>query len=102
MAQDVGIPKSANATAARTGTTMEIPAYASNGESPADLEALKKAVSSWRQGAVAKSNAKVPPRKERFSTWSDLEVADVLTPADMRADYMQSLGLPGEYPFTRG
>ncbi|MGH7281370.1 MAG: methylmalonyl-CoA mutase family protein, partial [Polyangiaceae bacterium] len=81
---------------------MEIPAYASNGESPADLEALKKAVSSWRQGAVAKANAKVPPRKERFSTWSDLEVPDVLTPADMRVDYMQSLGLPGEYPFTRG
>ncbi|MGH7327723.1 MAG: acyl-CoA mutase large subunit family protein, partial [Polyangiaceae bacterium] len=66
------------------------------------LEALKKAVSSWRQGAVAKANAKVPPRKERFSTWSDLEVPDVLTPADMRVDYMQSLGLPGEYPFTRG
>ncbi len=102
MAQDVGIPKSANATAARTGTTMEIPAYSSNGESPADLEALKKAVSAWRQGAVAKSNAKVPPRKERFSTWSDLEVPDVLTPVDMRAEYMQSLGLPGEYPFTRG
>lgn len=102
MAQDVGIPQSASTTAARTGTTMEIPAYASNGESPADLEALKKAIAAWRSGPVAKSNAKIPPRKERFSTWSDVDVPDVLTPADLRADYMQDLGLPGEYPFTRG
>ena len=44
----------------------------------------------------------MPERRARFSTWSDVEVADVLTPADVTVDYMNDLGLPGEYPFTRG
>jgi methylmalonyl-CoA mutase N-terminal domain/subunit len=44
----------------------------------------------------------MPPRRPRFSTWSDLDVPDVLTPADVGGDYLRDLGLPGEYPFTRG
>jgi methylmalonyl-CoA mutase N-terminal domain/subunit len=44
----------------------------------------------------------MPPRKPRFSTWSDLDVADALTPADIPLDYLRDLGMPGEYPFTRG
>src|SRR5262249_40801407 len=56
----------------------------------------------WRKNAVAKAEAKMPPRRARFVTWSDVEVADVLTPADVRIEYMNDLGLPGDYPFTRG
>ncbi len=76
--------------------------HTAEGELPPDLEAIARAKQSWRQGAVAASTAKIPPRKERFSTWSDMEVPDVLTPADVRKDYLKDLGLPGEYPFTRG
>ncbi len=76
-----------------------------SGEVPGDLAALRAAVKAWREGAVAKSVAKMPERKPRFSTWSDLDVADVLTPAELNIDpasYARDLGLPGEYPFTRG
>ena len=72
------------------------------GEVPADLATLRAAVEAWRKGPVAKSEAKMPARKDRFSTWSDLEVPDVLTPAEVPIDYLRDLGMPGEYPFTRG
>jgi methylmalonyl-CoA mutase N-terminal domain/subunit len=72
------------------------------GEIPAELAMIARAKEAWRKDAVAKAEAKLPPRKERFSTWSDADVPDLLTPADMHADYMQELGFPGEYPFTRG
>ncbi len=72
------------------------------GDVPGDLAALRAATETWRKGALAKSTAKMPPRLPRFSTWSDLDVPDVLTQADVPVDYMKDLGLPGEYPFTRG
>ncbi len=73
-----------------------------DGEAPGDLAALRAATAAWRAGPVAKSEAKMPSRASRFATWSDMDMPDVLTPADVRADYMKDLGLPGEYPFTRG
>ncbi|NOU32851.1 MAG: methylmalonyl-CoA mutase family protein [Polyangiaceae bacterium] len=72
------------------------------GDVPGDLATLRAATEAWRKGALAKSSAKMPPRLPRFSTWSDLDVPDVLTQADVPVDYMKDLGLPGEYPFTRG
>ncbi len=42
-------------------------------------------------------------RLERFSTISDMEVAPLYTPEDKNGtDYEQDIGLPGEYPYTRG
>jgi methylmalonyl-CoA mutase N-terminal domain/subunit len=73
--------------------------YASEGESPGDLDAIRRAALEWRARTSAKG---APPRKDRFSTWGDIEVPDVLTPADVSVDYLRDLGLPGEYPFTRG
>jgi methylmalonyl-CoA mutase N-terminal domain/subunit len=76
--------------------------YSHDGESPGDLAAIRAATAEWRAGAVAQAESRMPPRKPRFSTWSDLDVPDVLTPADVPVDYLRDLGLPGEYPFTRG
>jgi methylmalonyl-CoA mutase N-terminal domain/subunit len=76
--------------------------YTAEGESPGDVDAIRKAAAEWRARTVARAEAKMPPRKPRFTTWSDLEVPDVLTPADVRIDYLRDLGMPGEYPFTRG
>jgi methylmalonyl-CoA mutase N-terminal domain/subunit len=78
------------------------PLYSAEGETPGDLDAIRAAAAAWRARAVAEAQARVPPRKERFSTWSDIELPDVLTPADAPLDYLRDLGLPGEYPFTRG
>jgi methylmalonyl-CoA mutase N-terminal domain/subunit len=83
-------------------TAKEPEDYAAQGEVPGDLAALRAAKEAWRKGPVAASQAKMPPRKKAFTTWSDMPVEDVLTPADVRIDYAKDLSLPGEYPFTRG
>src|SRR3954469_2891667 len=66
------------------------------------LNALREAVAEWRSEDVARARQKQPLRKERFVTWSGIEVPDLVTPADVPLDYARDLGLPGRYPFTRG
>jgi len=59
----------------------------------------------WRQTTRAKALGSAPERRERFATSSDLDIADVYTADDLEAlgfDPTTDLGLPGEYPFTRG
>jgi len=100
MVQDVVIPASRREPQAQV---LPSEAFSSEGDVPAtDLAALRVAKEAWRRGLVASAEARVPPRKARFTTWSDTDVADVLTPADAPVDYARDLGLPGEYPFTRG
>ena len=42
-------------------------------------------------------------RLERFSTISDMEIAPLYTPDDKNGtDYERDIGMPGEYPYTRG
>ena len=44
-----------------------------------------------------------PARAGRFSTVSDEEIAELYTAADLEGiDGLREIGLPGEYPFTRG
>jgi methylmalonyl-CoA mutase, N-terminal domain len=76
--------------------------FETQGEVPAELDALGRARDLWRSRTVAKAEAKQPPRRARFSTWSDVDVPDLLTPADVNVRYLDDLGFPGEYPFTRG
>ncbi|AYB38791.1 acyl-CoA mutase large subunit family protein [Brevibacillus laterosporus] len=45
---------------------------------------------------------KTPERKKRFSTSSDLEVERLYLPKEVNQSYMDQIGLPGEYPYTRG
>jgi len=101
MAQDVVHPQPKPSSAVKQALGTE-PDTTADGEMPGDLAAIRAAAQAWREGPVKKTLAKMPARKGRFSTWSDLEVKDVLTPADQRIDYLNDLGLPGEYPFTRG
>ena len=76
-------------------TPAEMNGFTAEGDVPGDLAALRAATKAWREGAVKKSTSKMPERKARFSTWSDLDVPDVLTAADVKLDYMRDLGLPG-------
>lgn len=46
--------------------------------------------------------ARSPERKEVFKTSSDIEVDRLYLPKKLDEDYMNKLGFPGEYPFTRG
>ncbi len=54
------------------------------------------------QAKVDKMTAKRPERKERFTTISGLPVERLYLPQDPGPEYGERLGLPGEYPFTRG
>jgi methylmalonyl-CoA mutase, N-terminal domain len=57
----------------------------------------------WRETTRAKAVAAAAERREAFATTSEIPVADVYTPADVAGlDPEADLGLPGEYPFTRG
>ena len=101
MAQDVVRPAPGPASATVSSATVSS-VYTAEGEVPGDLGAIRTAAEAWREGALKKSLAKMPARKPRFATWSDLDVHDLLTPADAPIDYLKDLGLPGQYPFTRG
>ncbi len=119
MAQDLNPPpkqpaesaKRAPASPSSTATlardhdpdrTAPYQVYTIDGEVPGDIAAIAAAKAAWREGSVAQASGRHPLRKARFSTWSDLEVPDLLTPADSPVHYLKDLGLPGEYPFTRG
>ncbi|HWO13734.1 MAG TPA: methylmalonyl-CoA mutase family protein, partial [Polyangiaceae bacterium] len=68
----------------------------------AELDNLRRAVARWRSEDVAAAEAAQPLRRPRFTTWSGIEVPDLLTPADVELSYERDLGLPGQFPFTRG
>ena len=54
----------------------------------------------WRSTTLASSLKRLPARQEKFETLSGLPIADIYTAADV--DSSKTIGLPGEYPFTRG
>jgi len=73
-------------------------------ELPSDdhKEGLRERAAQWRAESVQPALARQPLRKERFVTHSDLEVPDLLTPADFDHGYESELGFPGQFPYTRG
>ncbi len=57
----------------------------------------------WRATTRAAASKGTPDRRERFLTSSGTEIRDVYTAADLAGlDEAADLGLPGEFPFTRG
>ncbi len=51
---------------------------------------------------LARGNQKSPLRRPEFTTDSGIPIPDVLTPADRKSEPAAALGLPGQFPFTRG
>ncbi len=67
---------------------------------PEPLEELKRR---WERGTLEKTLAKAGERKERFLTVSGIPVDRVYLPDTSIVEaYGEKLGMPGEYPFTRG
>ncbi|MEM3568238.1 MAG: methylmalonyl-CoA mutase family protein [Candidatus Jordarchaeales archaeon] len=63
---------------------------------------LEKRLKSWSE-KVENSLAKQPERVREFRTSSGIEVKRIYTPLDFGEEkYLEKLGFPGEYPFTRG
>ena len=55
-----------------------------------------------KQDWLATTYKKAEERPGRFSTVSDLDIAPLYTPDDVKSDYAADVGYPGEYPYTRG
>ncbi|HIE36867.1 TPA: methylmalonyl-CoA mutase [Candidatus Geothermarchaeota archaeon] len=67
------------------------------------IKKLDEGIGRWKRETLPKSLKRFPERKNRFTTLSGIEVNHFYTPLDIRDfDYFKKLGLPGEYPFTRG
>ena len=59
--------------------------------------------SEWFEGTYAKSVSKAAEREYPFETSDGMKVDPVYSPDDMNGwDYDEQLGLPGQFPFTRG
>jgi len=67
------------------------------------LAALRKAIEQWEETTLQQTLSRFPERKETFITTSSDPVERLYTPLDIeQMDYLRDLGLPGEFPFTRG
>jgi len=65
-----------------------------------ELAAVK---AQWEQKIKDKVLPRLPEKKEEFLTHSGIPVEKVYTPLEnCDLDYLEDLGLPGEYPYTRG
>lgn len=57
----------------------------------------------WEESTLEPVLKRFPERKETFSTSSNIPLERVYTPQSCDADaYMEQLGFPGAYPYTRG
>ncbi len=67
-----------------------------------DREQSRTEKDRWRRSTWGAAVAKGPERRAAFQTGSAIPVEPVYGPADVRPGLEARLGLPGEYPFTRG
>jgi methylmalonyl-CoA mutase, N-terminal domain len=64
---------------------------------------ILKAQADWENSCLVPFQAQNPERLPRFSTVSDLEILPLYTPESISAEsFLEDIGFPGQYPFTRG
>ena len=61
-----------------------------------------KELKSWEEGELKKSLDRFPERKERFTTHGGREVERLALPEEIDPNYLDNIGFPGRYPYTRG
>ncbi|MGD8406536.1 MAG: methylmalonyl-CoA mutase family protein [Anaerolineales bacterium] len=67
------------------------------------LEKLKDSLEKWEETSLQKALTSLPERREEFITTSSEPIDRLYTPLNVvDMDYESDLGLPGEYPYTRG
>ncbi|MDW7974556.1 MAG: methylmalonyl-CoA mutase family protein [Sulfolobales archaeon] len=66
-------------------------------------EEIRRALKKWEEQVLPEWLSRMPEREEQFTTLSGIPLKRIYTPLDLKDhDYLQKLGFPGEYPFTRG
>ena len=71
---------------------------------PQKLEELRLVFAKWVETTLQQSlSDNMPERQAQFTTISSEPIQRIYTPLDQaESDYLRNLGLPGEYPYTRG
>ncbi len=67
-----------------------------------DLEELRRRQAQWQATVYGEAVRRYPERQSSFETTSGIPVPPIVTEADIDVDYLNDLGFPGEYPYTRG
>src|SRR6476646_626560 len=69
---------------------------------PRARDALTAKVEAWEQTEVASFVRRAPERAREFATIGGFAVKRVYTALDLESTPLEDIGLPGQYPFTRG
>lgn len=63
---------------------------------------LQEQYNKWKETTLKRALDKTSERKARFETSAGIELPRLALPVDSDSAYLERLGFPGEYPFTRG
>ena len=66
------------------------------------VKATARATEKWAKEELAQVTAKMALRRKQFITDSGVPIPDVTTLADRKDEQIDRIGLPGQFPFTRG
>jgi methylmalonyl-CoA mutase N-terminal domain/subunit len=67
--------------------------------SPDDIQSARRA---WEETTYEPARKRLPERREHFETLSGLPAEPVYDPTEAPQPYLEALGFPGQFPFTRG
>lgn len=68
-----------------------------------NMNQVNEAIQDWETKKLSKSLQKFPERKKEFKNSSGIDIKRLYSPSDIEdLDYIEDLGIPGQYPFTRG
>ena len=67
-----------------------------------ELDALAHQLEAWEQSELKAFVARQPERHTQFATYGNIPVQRVYTGLDAQNTPLEDIGLPGQYPYTRG
>lgn len=68
-----------------------------------ELDDFFKELMKWEESVLEKSIKGKEMRQTQFKNLSDIEIKGLYTPLDLKGrEYIEELGFPGQFPFTRG
>jgi methylmalonyl-CoA mutase N-terminal domain/subunit len=65
-------------------------------------QSIEEAFTKWQKEILRDVLKRFPERRQDFQTTSDLPFDRVFLPSTTEFDYLNKLGFPGQYPYTRG
>ncbi len=68
----------------------------------AAVKQIARDVERWAKEDLARITDKMPLRRSEFTTDSGVPIPDLITAWDRKNEAQELLGLPGQFPFTRG